>query len=67
MLNDGFLSKIATGRLCIDRELFCIDESGHLIDEGWDHRQFLTPGSLLWRSLIQVNNYYNINLLNTWI
>jgi hypothetical protein len=35
MLNDGVLSKIATGQLCIDRELFCIDEPGHHIDGVW--------------------------------
>jgi hypothetical protein len=37
MSNDGVLSKIATGRLCIDRELFCIDESGYPIDGGLDY------------------------------
>lgn len=41
MLNDEVLYKIATGKLCIDRELGCIDESGYLID-GVDYRQFLT-------------------------
>ena len=35
MLNDEVLYKIATGKLCIDRELCCIDESAYHIDGGW--------------------------------